>query len=212
MLDVFGGPGFLAKASNYLGLLGYVLDTKFGRRYGVTSLLVLTRIRQDVSAWKCVGGLISPPRRHTACSPKIISGSAAIANLIHRARMLWLWDVPKIKTLEAQRRTACALADFCFFFFLDLHPESELGFCLEMWTSEIFTVLFASVLGQVDVRVCLNKNMLIQSWMGLELKKWVRCEPSSIRSISSSRGGDRRWWMQKASTTGTSATGPSGGQ
>ena len=32
MLDVFGGPGFLAKASNHLGLRGYVLNTKFGPR------------------------------------------------------------------------------------------------------------------------------------------------------------------------------------
>ena len=30
MLDVFGGPGFLANASNHLGLRGHVLDTKFG--------------------------------------------------------------------------------------------------------------------------------------------------------------------------------------
>ena len=52
MLDVFGGPGFLATASNHLGLSGYVLDTKFGPRYVVTKPFVLTRIRQDVSAGK----------------------------------------------------------------------------------------------------------------------------------------------------------------
>ena len=50
MLDVFGGPGFLAKASNHLGLRGDVLDTKFGPRSDVTQPLVLTRIRQDVYA------------------------------------------------------------------------------------------------------------------------------------------------------------------
>ena len=50
MLDVFGGPGFLAKASNHLRLRDYVLDTKFGPRHDVTKPFVLTRIRQDVSA------------------------------------------------------------------------------------------------------------------------------------------------------------------
>ena len=92
MLDVFGGPGFLAKASNHLVLRGYVLDMKFGPRYDVTKPLVLTRIRQDVSAGKCVAGVISPPRQHTSCSPKVISASAAIANLLHRARMPWILE------------------------------------------------------------------------------------------------------------------------
>ena len=58
-VDVFGGPGFLAKASNHLGLRGYVLDTKFGPRYDVTKLFVLFRIRQDVSAGKCGAGMRS---------------------------------------------------------------------------------------------------------------------------------------------------------
>ena len=53
---MFGGSGFLAKAANHLGLRGYVLDTKFGPRYDVTKPLALTRIRQDVSAGKCVAG------------------------------------------------------------------------------------------------------------------------------------------------------------
>ena len=68
--------------------------------------------------------MISPPRQHSSCSPKVISTSAAILNLFHRAHMPWileqpcdsrLWDVPKIQTLAAQRRTAWALADFCVF-------------------------------------------------------------------------------------------------
>ena len=42
MLDVFNSPGFLAKATNHLGLRGYVLDTKFGPRYDVTKPLVFT--------------------------------------------------------------------------------------------------------------------------------------------------------------------------
>ena len=62
LLDVFGGSGFLTKATHHLGLRGYVLDTKFALRYDVTQPLVLTRIRQDVSAGKCVAGTISPPR------------------------------------------------------------------------------------------------------------------------------------------------------
>ena len=62
MLDVFSGSGFLAKATNHLGLRCYVLDTKFGSRYDVTKPLVLTRIRQDVSAAKCVEGMISTSR------------------------------------------------------------------------------------------------------------------------------------------------------
>ena len=107
-LDVFGGPGFVAKASNHLGLRGYVLDTKFA----------------DVSAGKCVARMISLPRQHTSCSGNVISASAAVANMLHRARMprildhpcdSWLWDVPKIETLAAQLRTAWALADFGIF-------------------------------------------------------------------------------------------------
>ena len=50
MLDVFGGPGFLAKTSNHLGSRGNVLDAKLGPRYDMTKAHVLTRIRQDVFA------------------------------------------------------------------------------------------------------------------------------------------------------------------
>ena len=39
MLDEFGGSGFMSKATNHLGLRGYVLDTKFGPRHDVTHLL-----------------------------------------------------------------------------------------------------------------------------------------------------------------------------
>ena len=121
-IDVLGGSGFLSKAANHLGLRGCVHDTKFGSRYHVTQLLVLTRFRHDVSAGTCVAGMISPPRQHTSCCPKAISASASIANLLHRARMpwilehpcdSWLWNVPKIQTLAAQPRTAWLLADFC---------------------------------------------------------------------------------------------------
>ena len=66
--------------------------------------------------------MISPPRRHTACSPKVI-----IANLLHRARMpwilkhpcdSWLWDVPKNHTLAAQPRAAWALAALFLHFWI----------------------------------------------------------------------------------------------
>ena len=68
--------------------------------------------------------MISRPRHHTSCSSKVISASAAVANLLHRTRMpwiqehpcdSWLWDVPKIQTLAAQPRLAWALADVCTF-------------------------------------------------------------------------------------------------
>ena len=110
MLDVFGGHGFLAKASNHLGLRGYVLDAKFGSRYDVTKPLVLTRIRQDVSSGKCVAGMISPPRQHN-----VVSASAAVADVLHLARMpwivehpcgSWLWDVPKTQSPAVQPRSA----------------------------------------------------------------------------------------------------------
>ena len=83
LLDEFGGPGFLTQASNHFGLRGGVLDTKFGPRYDVTKLLVYTRIRQEVSAGTCVAGMTSP----LSCSSEVMSASAAIANLFHRARM-----------------------------------------------------------------------------------------------------------------------------
>ena len=56
----------------------------------------------------CGAGIISLPRQHASCSSKVISASAAIANLFHRARMPWIlehpcdswwWDVPKIPDL-----------------------------------------------------------------------------------------------------------------
>ena len=92
-----------------MGLRGYVLDTKFGPRYDVKKPLVLTRIRQDISAGKCVAGMISPPRQHTSCSSEVFSASASIVNLHHRARIPWivehpcdscLWEVLKNRLLR----------------------------------------------------------------------------------------------------------------
>ena len=89
MLVVFGGSGCVEKATNHLGLRGSVLETKFGPKYDVTKPLVLTRIRQNVSAGKCVAAKISPPRLHTSCSSQVISASASIANMFHRD---WVQD------------------------------------------------------------------------------------------------------------------------
>ena len=58
MLEVFGGSSLPTKATDQLGLRGYVFDTNFGPGYDVTKTLVLTRIRQGVSAGKCAAGLI----------------------------------------------------------------------------------------------------------------------------------------------------------
>ena len=79
MLDVFGGRGFLAKATNHLGLRDYVLDTKFGPRYDVTNPLVLTGILTGRLRWQIVSQEgFSPSGQHTACSFKVMSASAAI--------------------------------------------------------------------------------------------------------------------------------------
>ena len=91
----------LGDSANHLGLRGHVLDTKFGPRCDATQLLVLTRIREDVSAGKCVAAMISRPRIPTSVLFQVIPASASIAHLLHRARMpwildSWLWDVPKI--------------------------------------------------------------------------------------------------------------------
>ena len=159
MLNVFGGSGFLAKATNHLGSRGDVFDTKFGPWYDVTQPFVLTRIRQDVSAEKCVAGMISLPRQHTSCSSKVISASAAIANLFHRARMPWILEHPSDLTLAAQPRMAWAPA---FFAYLDHYAEGERCFRLETWTADICTMLLANVLEQVDVAEFQDKNMFIQ--------------------------------------------------
>ena len=155
VLDVFGGPGYLAKASNQLGLRGDVLNTKFGPKYDVTKPLIPTRIRQDISAGNCVAGMISPPRQHTSGSSKVIPASAAIANLLHRARMLWiheqpcdlwLWSVPNIPDSCSTARHNLGLDGLCI---LVHSTESKLRSWLETWTAEIRSVFLASVLEDV---------------------------------------------------------------
>ena len=70
--------------------MAVVLDTKFGPRNDMTKLLFSPEFDRDVFAGKCVAGMISPPRQYTSCTTKVISASAAIANLFHRARTPWI--------------------------------------------------------------------------------------------------------------------------
>ena len=61
--------------------------------------------------------MISLPRQHAACSPNVISASAAIANLLHRARMPCdsrLWDVPKIRTFAGATSHGLGGGNMCF--------------------------------------------------------------------------------------------------
>ena len=150
MLDVFGGDDFLTMAANLLGLRGNVLDTKFGPKYDVSQPVVLTSIRQDVSAGKCVAGMISPPRQHTS--------SVAISNLLHRARRpwilehpcdSWLWNVPKIEALAARPRTAWALAECCIF--VSQNRNRMLLLVGSVDSRDLYRI--ADVLGWADVAV-----------------------------------------------------------
>ena len=88
MVDVFGRNDALTKATHWLGLRGHVLVAKVGPSWDVSWI-----IRQDVSAEKCVAGMVSPPLQHASSSSKVISASSAIANLLGspcRRRTLFL--------------------------------------------------------------------------------------------------------------------------
>ena len=112
----------------------------FGPRYDVTKPFVLTRIRQDVSAGKCVAGMISPPRQHTSCSFKVLSASVAIANVLYLARVAWilehpcdswLWDLPKSGLLRHLARPG----PWRTFVSLVHTTENERFLWLGMWTA-----------------------------------------------------------------------------
>ena len=185
MLDVFGGSGFFTKATNHLGLRGYVLDSKFGPRYDVTQPLVLTRIRQDVSAGTCFAGMISPPRQHTSCSLKVISASA-IANLLNSARML-LMNTCVNRGCGTCRKSRCGTShglgtSGCVF---GSPSGSEHRFWSGTWTIDICTVLLVGVLEQVIVAVC------VCVWT-----KHVHPKASASRSeFCSSRDHTRSGWV-----------------
>ena len=147
MLDVFGGYDILASKP-----------------------IVLTRIRQGVSAGKCVAGMISPPRQHTSCSSKVFSASFAIANLCHRARTLWvlenpcdswLWDVPTIKALAGRSLARPGPWRFFLRFWITLH-EANVVSGWKRVQERLAPYCSQNVLGQVDVAVFQDKNMFIQ--------------------------------------------------
>ena len=82
MIDVFGGSCFLAKTKNHWGLCGYVVDTKFGPRYDVTQLIVLSSIRQDVLAGKvCTTThfVLSQSYYRQCCHRKLASSCSRLA-------------------------------------------------------------------------------------------------------------------------------------
>ena len=165
MLDVFGGSGFVAKATNHFCLHGYVLDTKFEPRYDVTKPLVLTRIRQDVCGGKCVAATISPPRLHTSCSSqsdfrlyghrKLASSCSDAVDSGHTRVFRGCWTCQKSKHL---RHSLARLGPWRIFAFWDHRAGS--GRCLwwETWTADMRTVLLANVLEQEVVAVFQDKK------------------------------------------------------
>ena len=143
-MDVFGGSG-LTKATNHFGTRGYVLDTKFGPWY-VTQPLVLTRIRQDVSAGKCVAAIISPPRQHTSCSSEVLSANASIADFLHRAHMPWILEHPCDPWLWAKTPNSCgttshgwALSDSFHFWYTVQKAVQCFG--LDTWTADLHRIV-----------------------------------------------------------------------
>ena len=161
----------MAKASNHLGLHGYVLDTIFGPRYDVTKPFVLTRIRQDVSAGRCVAGVISPPRQHTSCCSKVMSASASTANLPHRARMPWIlehpcyswfWDVPKIQTDSCGTASHGPGLGGFFRFWITMQKTNVISGWVS--TAEMRTVLLASVLDRWTLQCFSTKTFSSQGF------------------------------------------------
>ena len=101
---------------------------------------------------------ISPPRLHTSCSSKIISASASVANMLHRAHI----PCGTCRKSTLLRHSFALTGPWQIFVFMNLHAENERCFCLGMWTAGICTELFDNVLKQVDAAVCLHKSMFIR--------------------------------------------------
>ena len=143
MLDVFGGSGILTKVTCHLGLLGYVLNTKFGSRYDVTKLF----------DGQCVAGMISPPLHHTGCHPKVMGASAPIATCF----IVGFSNTRVIRGCGTYGRSRNSSRS------LGLGPGGFLYLRVSVQESNvIFTVMLASVLGQVDVAVFSMNNIFIQ--------------------------------------------------
>ena len=160
-IDVFGGFGFLSKATNHFGLRGHVLDMKFGPRYCVTQPLVPCSHPNSTGrlCWKMC-------RRSDFTHFHVQVLPSPTGFFVPACRGFWNTRVyrgcgtcPKSKLLR--RRFARPLL-WRIIAPLDLHAESEHCFWLETWTTEICAVLLANVLGQVDAAVCWDKTMFIQ--------------------------------------------------
>ena len=140
-----------------------MLATKFGSSYDVTDPLVLTRMRQDVSAGKCVAEMISPPQQHTSF-PKLFPPVLPSQTWFIVLAFLGFWNTHATRgsgTCRKSRLLRHSLArpgPWLIFAFLDHSAESVHCFWLETWTAEIRTVLLADVLGLVDVAVCQDKT------------------------------------------------------
>ena len=158
LFDVFGGAGFLATPTNHLGMRGFVLDTKFGPRYDLTNPLVLTRIRQDVSAGKVTGMIthfvlfpnLSPVLPSQTCI--IVLASLGFCN----TRVIRGCGTCR-KSTPLRHRLARP-GPWRILVFLDHDAGSERSFWLGTGTTEIYTVLLAGVSEQVDVAVCQDKK------------------------------------------------------
>ena len=73
-----------------------VKSLRFGPKYDVTQPLVLTRIRQDVSAGKCVAAMISQRVNTARALPKLFPPMlpSQIRFILLACFASWLWDVP----------------------------------------------------------------------------------------------------------------------
>ena len=77
----------MSKATGHWCLRGFVLDTQFGPRYDVTQLLVLTLLRQDFSAGKCLAHMIlhdTTTRAHAKIFPPVLPSQTCFIVLAFR--------------------------------------------------------------------------------------------------------------------------------
>ena len=137
MLHMFDQPGFLTKASNHLGLRGYVLDTKFGPRFDVTQPLVLTRIRQD-------GNDFTSTTTHLVLFQMSSSSVLPSQTCFIVLTCLGFWNTRVDRGCSACRKSRLLRRSLArlgpwqiFFVFLGLLAESERCCWLGMWTAEI---------------------------------------------------------------------------
>ena len=134
-------------AKNRLRLRGFVLDTTFGPRCDVAKPLVLTRIRQDVSAGRC------PSQTCFIVLPD-----------------LGFWKTHVIRGCgtcqksKPLRRSLARPGPRPIIVFLVHNTESELYFWFGNVGSRDLQVLLANVLGRVDVAVFQDKTYLSEGF------------------------------------------------